>query len=59
MRITCNFAIDARIVGCKTACVEEGIGLSEPVQAAIDEAAKMVRELIGVRLTSAAKRDRP
>ena len=34
------------IVGCEPATVEEGIGLSQPVQTAVDEAVKLVRELI-------------
>jgi hydrogenase maturation protease len=34
------------IVGCEPAMVEEGIGLSEPVQTAVDEAMRLVRELI-------------
>ena len=34
------------IVGCEPATVEEGMGLSAPVEAAIDEAVKLVRELI-------------
>ncbi len=42
-------AIDKRrvlIVGCEPASVEEGIGLSDPVEAAVDEAVKLVQELI-------------
>jgi hydrogenase maturation protease len=34
------------IVGCEPASVEEGIGLSESVEAAVPEAVKMIRELI-------------
>ena len=34
------------IVGCEPASVEEGIGLSEPVQAAVGEAVKLIHELI-------------
>ena len=34
------------IVGCEPARVEEGIGLSEPVAAAVDEAIGVVRELL-------------
>jgi len=34
------------IVACEPACVAEGIGLSEPVQAAVNEAVKLVRELM-------------
>lgn len=34
------------IVGCEPADVEEHIGLSEPVERAVDEAARVVRELV-------------
>ena len=34
------------IVGCEPACVDEGIGLSEPVAAAVDEAVSLVRDLV-------------
>ena len=34
------------VVGCQVASVDEGIGLSEPVAAAVDEAIGMVYELI-------------
>lgn len=34
------------IVGCEPAAVEEGIGLSAPVEAAVQEAVALVRELI-------------
>ena len=34
------------IVGCEPVSVEEGIGLSEPVAAAVDEAMLVVRELL-------------
>ena len=34
------------IVGCEPASLEEGIGLSEPVAAAVDEALGVVRELL-------------
>jgi hydrogenase maturation protease len=34
------------IVGCEPASLEEGIGLSEPVAAAVNEAAQLVRELL-------------
>jgi hydrogenase maturation protease len=36
------------IVGCEPADVEEGIGLSEPVAAAVDEAVAVVRRLVCV-----------
>ncbi|MFG2292316.1 hydrogenase maturation protease [Streptomyces sp. NPDC048603] len=35
------------VVGCEPACVEEGIGLSGPVAAAVPEAVRMVLDLIG------------
>ncbi|MET9294116.1 hydrogenase maturation protease [Streptomyces sp. NPDC003077] len=35
-----------RVVGCEPACLEEGIGLSPPVGAAVDEAVRLVRELL-------------
>ncbi|MDQ3693541.1 MAG: hydrogenase maturation protease [Chloroflexota bacterium] len=38
------------IVGCEPATVAEGIGLSEPVVRAVDEAVKVVRELIAAEL---------
>ncbi|MBA2521288.1 MAG: hydrogenase maturation protease [Chloroflexia bacterium] len=38
------------IVGCEPATVAEGIGLSDPVAGAVDEAVKVVRELIAVEL---------
>ena len=34
------------VVGCEPASVAEGIGLSEPVTAAVDEAARKVMELV-------------
>ena len=34
------------VVGCEPVSVEEGIGLSEPVAAAVDEAITVVRELL-------------
>jgi len=34
------------VVGCEPASVAEGIGLSEPVAAAVDEAARMVMDLV-------------
>jgi len=35
------------VVGCRAGTVEEGIGLSEPVAAAVDEAVARVRDLVG------------
>jgi hydrogenase maturation protease len=35
------------VVGCEPQQTDEGIGLSEPVQRAVDEAARLVRELLG------------
>ncbi len=40
------------IVGCRPADVSEGIGLSPPVAAAVDEAARTVRTLISERLVA-------
>lgn len=34
------------VVGCEPATIEDGIGLSEPVTAAVDEAVRVVRELV-------------
>jgi hydrogenase maturation protease len=34
------------IVGCEPACVEEGMGLSEPVAGAVEEAVRLVREVV-------------
>jgi hydrogenase maturation protease len=34
------------IVGCEPECVEEGMGLSPPVAAAVDEALALVRDLL-------------
>ncbi|MEU9736621.1 hydrogenase maturation protease [Streptomyces sp. NPDC048002] len=35
------------VVGCEPACLEEGIGLSPQVEAAVPEAVRMVTELVG------------
>ena len=37
------------LVGCQPATLEEGIGLSAPVAAAVDEAVRVVNDLIGER----------
>jgi hydrogenase maturation protease len=37
-----------RVVGCEPADLEEGIGLSPPVELAIGEAVRLVRELVSV-----------
>jgi len=34
------------IVGCEPACVEEGIGLSAPVAGAVEEAMRLIEEII-------------
>ncbi|MCM2577676.1 hydrogenase maturation protease [Streptomyces meridianus] len=34
------------VVGCEPACLDEGIGLSEPVEAAVDEAVGVVLEIL-------------
>ena len=39
------------VVGCEPADVEEGMGLSEPVAAAVDEAARVVRDLVESELS--------
>jgi hydrogenase maturation protease len=45
------------VVGCRVADVEEGIGLSAPVAAAVPDAVDAVRTLVG-RLTAAAAGNR-
>jgi hydrogenase maturation protease len=40
------------IVGCEPACVDYGIGLSEPVAAAVDEAVRVVRNLVATAAES-------
>lgn len=37
------------VVGCEPVSVEDGIGLSEPVELAVDEAVRVVRDLIAER----------
>ncbi len=37
------------VVGCEPACTEPGIGLTEPVAAAVDAAARIVGDLIAAR----------
>jgi hydrogenase maturation protease len=44
-----------RIVGCEPACLEEGIGLSAPVTAAIGEAVALIRELVTCREDASAE----
>jgi hydrogenase maturation protease len=34
------------IVGCEPACVDEGIGLSAPVAGAVEEAVKLIEEIV-------------
>lgn len=52
------------VVGCEPACVDEGIGLSAPVAAAVDEAVRVVLDLVraadpdGHRPTAADNRRR-
>lgn len=43
------------VVGCEVAEVGEGIGLSDPVVRAVDEAARVVRELVDEELAYAGK----
>lgn len=47
------------VVGCVPASLEEGIGLSRPVAAAVDEAARLVRELAGELAADPASATRP
>lgn len=42
------------IVGCEPAEIEERIGLSEPIVGAVEEAVRIVRELIAAELSVAA-----
>jgi len=42
-------AEDVLVVGCEPATVDDGIGLSEPVEQAVDEAVRIVRELVAER----------
>lgn len=42
-------ARDVLVVGCEPATVEDGMGLSEPVEQAVDEAVRIVRELVAER----------
>lgn len=43
------------VVGCEAAEAQEGIGLSEPVAAAVEEAARVVRGLVEQELAYAGK----
>lgn len=44
-----------RIVGCEPASLEEGMGLSEPVERALDEAVRLVRAVVDdLRLAAGA-----
>lgn len=36
------------VVGCEPACVDEGMGLSAPVEAAVDRAVAMVRDIVAL-----------
>lgn len=50
------------VVGCEPATVEEGMGLSEPVARAVDEAVRVVRGLvaeIGAETAAGASGGRP
>jgi hydrogenase maturation protease len=44
------------LVGCEPHCVDEGIGLSAPVAAAVEPAAALVRKLIARALSAPARR---
>jgi hydrogenase maturation protease len=39
------------VVGCRPAVLEEGIGLSDPVRAAVEPTAALVREVVDRELT--------
>jgi hydrogenase maturation protease len=45
-----------RIVGCEPACLDEGIGLSAPVTAAVGDAVALIRELVSGREDACAER---
>ncbi|WP_324198013.1 hydrogenase maturation protease [Nocardia beijingensis] len=47
------------VIGCQVACAEEGIGLSEPVAAAVDEAVAAVGDVVAALLprTAAGQED--
>lgn len=45
------------LVGCEPACVDEGIGLSDPVAAAVGPAVALVRERIARALSAATHRE--
>ncbi|MFD3696153.1 hydrogenase maturation protease [Streptomyces sp. NPDC058646] len=47
------------VLGCEPACVEEGIGLSAPVAAAVPEAVRAVLELLRDGADSSPEDDRP
>ncbi|CAN5850097.1 hydrogenase maturation protease [soil metagenome] len=40
------------VVGCEPADVQEAMGLSEPVEAAVDDAVRLVCELVGAAVTT-------
>jgi hydrogenase maturation protease len=47
------------VVGCEPASVAEGIGLSTPVAAAVDEAARVVMDLVGATGAGPDMQDNP
>ncbi|MEU9123954.1 hydrogenase maturation protease [Streptomyces sp. NPDC048506] len=47
------------VVGCEPADVAEGIGLSEPVDAAVDEAVRLILRLVGADAPTQAGADAP
>ena len=47
------------VVGCEPASVDDGIGLSEPVAAAVDEAVRVVLDLVDEAGAGAARRRQP
>ena len=46
------------MVGCEPASVDEGIGLSPPVAAAVDEAVRIVLDLVDAELPRAVQAHR-
>jgi hydrogenase maturation protease len=55
LRTVGSVSTHIRIVACEPACLDEGIGLSAPVTAAIDEAVAWIRELVSAREEACAE----
>lgn len=45
------------VVGCEPACVDEGMGLTEPVAAAVDDAVRVVTGLVAEAVTATTTAD--